>query len=227
MSINDHGARVPAPAGIMILVGMTREARIVGSRARVAVGRDGLARALAQGRPAAILSFGICGALDRDLEIGDLVIADTVNGLAADADWSARLAQALPTARIGPFAAGNSITADAAAKASLHRQTGAIAVDMESHFAAASGIPFAVLRAVSDTADQSLPPAARVGLKPDGRPDIPAVLRSLLADPRQLPALIRTARDVEIAYGALRYALDLAGSGFGRLDLGEHFIDVG
>ena len=200
-------------SALLILVGMTREARIVGTRARVAIGTAGLAEVIKNDPPAAILSFGICGALDSDLKVGDLVIADTVNGLPADADWTARLAKAFSAARIGPFSAGDTMVADAAAKMSVHQRTGAIAVDMESHLAAASGIPFAVLRAVSDTADQSLPPAARAGLKPDGRPDIAAVVKSLLGDPRQLPALIRTARDVETAYRALGNALDLAGPG--------------
>lgn len=214
-------------AALLILVGMTREARIVGTRVRVVVGADAFVAAIERKRPAAILSFGICGALDPSLKVGDLVVASAVNGVATDVDWTARLAAALPAARVGPFAAGDTMAADRAAKAPLRRETGAIAVDMESHRAATSGIPFAVLRAVSDTADQSLPPAARVGLKRDGSPDIPAVLRSLLGSPRQLPALMRTARDVEIAYTALRHALDLAGPGFGRLNFSEHFVDVG
>ena len=213
-------------SALLVLVGMTREARIVGKRGRVVVGAAAFAAAIGHERPAGILSFGICGALDPDLEIGDLLIANSVNGTATDADWTARLANALPAARIGPFAASDTMAADRETKASLRRETGAIAVDMESHLAAASGIPFAVLRAVSDAADHSLPPAARVGLRNDGSPDIAAVLRSLIGDPRQLPALIRTARDVQTAYRALGHALDLAGPGFGRLDFGEHFVDV-
>ena len=42
-----------------------------------------------------------------------------------------------------------------------------------------------------------LPPAALVGMKPDGGMDLPAVLRSLLANPGQLPALIRTGLEAE------------------------------
>lgn len=211
--------------GILVVVGMTREAGIVGARARVAIGRAGLARAFAE-CPAAILSFGICGALDPSLKVGDLVIGGAVNGVLADPEWTARLAAALPAARIGSFAAGDAMVADISAKAALRERSGAMAVDMESHAVAQTGIPFAVLRAVSDRADRSLPPAARVGLKADGRPDIAAVLKSLLADPSQMPALIRTAWDVETAYRALGNALDLLGSGIGRLDLGEHFVDV-
>ena len=204
---------------------MAREAGIVGARARVAIGRVGLARSFAE-RPAAILSFGICGALDPSLKVGDLVIGSAVNGVLADPEWTARLAAVLPTAHIGAMAAGDEMVADASAKAALRTRSGAVAADMESHAVAHAGVPFAVLRAVSDVADQSLPPAARVGLKADGRPDISAVLKSLLGNPRQLPALIRTARNAETSYRALGNALDLLGPGLGRLDLGEHFVDV-
>ena len=206
---------------------MAREARIVGSRARVVIGLGGLRDALVQSHPAAILSFGICGALDPGLKVGDLVIGSAVNGLQTDPEWTTRLAACLPAARVGGFAAGDEMVADASAKAALRVQSGAMAVDMESHVVAAVGIPFAILRVVSDLADQSLPPAARVGLKADGRPDISAVLKSLLADPGQARALIRTARDVETAYRALGNALDFLGPGIGRLNLGEHLVDVG
>ena len=76
-----------------------------------------------------------------------------------------------------------------------------LAVDMESHVAARVArrhrLPFAAARVVSDPAHRTLPPAARVAMKPDGRVDLPAVMRSLLAHPAQLPALIRTGRDAE------------------------------
>lgn len=211
--------------GVLVVVGMTREAGIVGARTRVAIGRKGLARALAE-RPAAILSFGICGALDPSLKVGDLVIGSAVNGVLADPEWAAQLAAALPAARIGSFAAGDAMVADASAKAALRERSGAMAVDMESHAVAQTGIHFAILRAVSDIADRSLPPAARVGLKANGRPDVAAVLKSLVADPSQLPALMRTARDAERAYRALGNALDLLGPGIGRPNLGEHLVDV-
>ena len=86
--------------------------------------------------------------------------------------------------------------ADTGQKADLHRTTGALAVDMESHVVARAArrhrLPFAAARVVCDPAHRALPPAARIGMKPDGRMDLPAVLRSVLAEPGQLPALIVT-----------------------------------
>jgi nucleoside phosphorylase len=121
--------------------------------------------------------------------------------------WADHLAAALPTARRGSIVGSSRMIVDAAAKAALYQETGALCVDMESHIAAevaaAHNLPFAALRFISDGADRALPKAAQAGMKPDGGMDIVAVLRSLAADPRQLPALIRTGREAEAAFGAL------------------------
>ena len=94
-----------------------------------------------------------------------------------------------------------------AAKQTLFAATGAAAVDMESHIvgrvAQRHGLPFAVVRTVSDAADHALPPAALAGLKEDGQADIGAVLWSLARRPRQLPALLRTARSAGLGFKAL------------------------
>ena len=194
---------------VLFLVGMPREARIVGRRARAAVGAAGLADAM-KSPPAGIVSFGICGALDPTLQVGDLVIGLSVNHAKTDIILTAHLMDALPDARLVQVASSDLMAADAATKARLRAETDAHVVDMESYLAARSRLPFAVLRVVSDAADVDLPPAATAGLKPDGSPDIWAVLKSLVGDPRQLPALIRTARNVETAYAALGNALDLS-----------------
>jgi hypothetical protein len=106
----------------------------------------------------------------------------------------------------------------AEAKRILHAQTGAVIVDMESaaaaRVAAAYALPLAVIRAVSDSADQSLPKAVLKGMKPDGGMDLKGVLGSLARDPRQLPALIRTGREAERGFKALeRASLQLRRSG--------------
>lgn len=107
----------------------------------------------------------------------------------------------------------DTIIASAAEKAALYAQTGAIAVDMESHIAARvaarHNLPFAILRTISDSADQALPPAALVGMRPDGGVALGAILASLARNPAQLPALIRTGRDASAAFGSLARAIDL------------------
>jgi hypothetical protein len=116
----------------------------------------------------------------------------------------------------------DSPVADPRGKQLLHAQTGAAAVDMESHIAAriaaAYQIPFVACRAIIDPADKPLPPAALVGLRPDGTADVLAVLRSVLQQPRQVPALVRTALDARIARAALRRGCRMLGAGLGFPD---------
>lgn len=202
---------------ILAATGLLREARILegghgrGAALRVIVGggdRERLEAALGRAAPAAhgIISIGIAGALAPGLRPGDWVVADAVGEIPADPGWAARLAEALG-ARRGSIAGADVMIAEASGKAALYRATGALAVDMESHVAASvaerHGLAFAAARVISDAADRSLPPAARVGMRPDGGMDLPAVLRSLAADPRQLPALIRTGVEAECAFRAL------------------------
>ena len=211
---------------LLVLVGMGREARIVGGAATMIVGAAGLAAALARRRPAGIVSFGLAGGLDPSLKAGDLVVGSAVNGIAADGAWAARLMAALPGARLGAFASGEAMVATPEAKAALFGRIGAVAADMESYLIARSGIPFAILRAVSDPASRALPRAAQAGFQVDGEVDIGAVLKALIADPRQLPALLRTAREAGAAFRSLRDARRLLGPGLGCPYVGEHPIDM-
>ena len=117
-----------------------------------------------------------------------------------------------------------------AAKVALQAETNAAAVDMESHiaarFAARHGLPLAVLRAISDSVDQTLPPAALVGMRPDGAMDLAAVLGALARNPRQLPALIRTGVEAEKGFAALLRCRQLLGPGLGLGQLGHLALDV-
>ncbi|MBX9815337.1 MAG: phosphorylase, partial [Sphingomonas sp.] len=63
--------------------------------------------------------------------------------------------------------------------------------------------PFAFARTISDRADESLPPAAQVGMRPDGKVALGRVLASLAARPGQLPELLRTAKSAGAAFKAL------------------------
>jgi len=204
-------AAVAAP--LLFVVGMAREGRILRGQARVLVGTDGLEAALER-RPAGVVSFGLCGALDPDLQIGQLVAATavaTADGLfPADETLTDQLRTALGELAAGPIAGSPVIVPGPLEKSALRQRTGAIAVDMESHevvrAAAHAGVPFAVLRAVSDLADEALPLSAQAGFRPDGGVDVMAVIAGLARRPGELPALLRTARHAEAAFKALANA---------------------
>ena len=218
---------------VVAVVGMTREAKIlVGSQVLIGGGcADTLASALEQqlrGGVTGVISFGLCGALDPALKVGDVVVGDAVadaeGSHPTDAAWAERLVAGVPGAHLGTFARADQIIGSGEEKAALRASTGAIAVDLESYIVARLarwfGVPFAVLRAVSDAADRALPHAARVGLGPDGRPAIGAVFASLRAHPWQIPALIRTALEAEDGFHALERAQRALGPALAGPEIG-------
>ena len=170
-----------------------------------------LEREVARGARA-IISFGIAGALAPGLSTGECIVARGVvipgSFRRCDDGWTGRLSAQLPGARYGDLASADVPLASVAAKQALYKETLALAVDTESHVAAevarAHGLPFAAVRVIADTADSDLPPAACVAVKPGGRIDVAAVLRSLAANPSQLPLLARTATDARAAFAVLR-----------------------
>jgi hopanoid-associated phosphorylase len=213
---------------LLAVTGMRREAKLLHRRCDVVVaGSDNSTLAskieIAITRGArGILSFGICGALSPELEIGSVVVgAELVcrdERRQPDEVWTDILTSTCDAAT-GVVAGSDSVLLTETAKAALHLDTGAIAADMESHIvarvAAERRLPFAVLRAVSDDAHHALPPAAAFALNTEGRVDYSAVMLSLIDDPSQINALIRTARDTSTAMKALLRCLELLGPSLG------------
>lgn len=225
---------------ILAATGLQRERRIVAGPDIEAVAGGGDHERLEStldARAAAargIISIGIAGGIAPGLRAGDWVLADSVlvdgQAIAADSRWTKRLADRLPEAVRGLLLGVDTIVADVEQKAALHRATGALAVDMESHIAARVAarhrLPFAIARVVCDPAHRALPPAARIGMKPDGGMDLPAVLRSLLAQPSQLPGLIVTAWEAERSFRSLLRGHRRLGAGLCGPDLGELVLDM-
>jgi hopanoid-associated phosphorylase len=220
---------------ILAVTGLQRERRILaGPDAEVVAGGGDQARLEAELERLApsmrgIISIGIAGALAPGLRPGRWVVATAVRDdgrvLPTDPDWTDWLVSRLPQAERGLLLGVDTVAATAAQKAEFHRTSNAIAVDMESHIAGRVArhhrLPFVSARVISDAAHRTLPPAARVGMRPDGGVDLPAVLRSLLIAPWQLPALIRTGLEAETAFRALLRGHRLLGPGFGGPDIGK------
>ena len=158
-----------------------------------------------------IISFGIAGGLAPNLKAGDWIVASAVKYgndiIPTDPDWTRNLKGALSGAFHAEIFGSDVLVMRPAEKSELHSRTGAVAIDMESHIAAQVArehrIPFAVCRTIIDAANRRLPTAAAIALRPDGTPDLVAVLYSVLREPGQLPDLVRTARDESIARRAL------------------------
>jgi len=205
-----------------IVCGLESEAaiarRMAGSCVAISAARAdaaaGEARWLAAQGAAVLLSFGLAGGLDPDLAAGSVVIGDRVcamdGSLSCNHEFIKFLQYKIPAASVGPIWAAESAVKSAQEKLALFRRTGCLCTDMESRAvaltAAEAGIPFAVLRAVADTAVTDLPPAALAPLRRDGKADLRRVLPAVIRAPGQIPALFRLGLYAYLALGALRRA---------------------
>ncbi len=219
---------------LLAVVGLSREARIaaragltpVVSAANAALLEKRLTAALAKGAKG-IVSFGIAGALAPLLKIGDTVVAThVVHGdehYRTDPVWSEALRRALPQAHSVVVAGHDQVVSHVDGKRRLFALTGAHAVDMESHIAARfayqHGLPFVVLRTISDVATKGVPPAALEPLKASGKPSLRRILASLAADPGQFRDVLGMGRDAGRAFRALRSARRALGPRLGFPDV--------
>ena len=93
-------------------------------------------------------------------------------------------------------------------KERLFQEYEAHAVDMESHilgeYAKERGLPFIAIRIVADTAKHAIPKAALAGLSETGSILPFQVIRRLIPNLGQIPALFQLARDSKAAMNALK-----------------------
>lgn len=168
-------------------------------------------------RPLFTLSAGFCGALDRTLQVGELVVAAEVSDGCGNL-WHCTLPMGtvpdLLSAgiRCGRLVSLNDMVSEPAAKLALGQRHGALAVDMETASVARwcnqHGILFGAVRAVSDELQRGLP-AALARVLHDGRVSPPRLAAALLRRPALLRDLYRLAQDTRV--GAHRLAAALAG----------------
>jgi adenosylhomocysteine nucleosidase len=208
---------------VLIVTGLVQEARIAAGPGMIVICSSSdprQLRALLATLDAStfrgVISFGVAGGLDPSLKSGDVVVATEV--MAGDTRFLAGSAlneemiasAALKRRRIvrGGLAGVEQVVAARACKAALRLETGAAAVDMESHIAAAyaakAGIPFAALRVISDPAGRALPELAKTAVKPNGDIDLRKVLRSVARNPLTLRSLVSTGIDFNRALRSLR-----------------------
>ena len=206
---------------VLIVTGLVQEARIAAGPGKAVVCSSSdpqqLRALLTVFDPATIrgvISFGVAGGLDPSLKSGDVVVATEVT--AGDGRWFAGLP--VSEEQVANFAMGRIVRGGLAgveevvvaqsSKAALRSVTGAAAVDMESHIAAAyaadAGLPFAALRVISDPASRALPALARAAIKANGDIDLRKVLRGVVRNPRTLRALVSTGIDFNRALKSLR-----------------------
>jgi adenosylhomocysteine nucleosidase len=216
-------------AFLIVVTGLKAEARIAAAPGvnvfacggDVGLRAHAIRKAVGSGA-SAIVSFGIAGGLNSSLKSGDWIVATGVmlgsRHIETDVEWSNRLAQRIPGAERGRIISVVDAVLQPRQKNRLHLDTGAAAVDMESFQAAELaeelGVPFTAVRVIADPMHRQIPPAARLGMQPDGTVAISPIVRSLLRKPSQLPHLLRVSSDATVAFRALLK---------GRGQLGPHF----
>jgi adenosylhomocysteine nucleosidase len=148
-----------------------------------------------------IIAAGFCGALQAHLKVGDVVIASEVVdesgrvwAIAEDLNHIERTKHRLLTV--------NHLIAKATEKQRLGKLHTADVVDMESATIAETcsgrGVPFLIVRAVSDTVDTELSPEL-VRLLSGGNASILKACRALVRKPSLLGEFRRLARDTRLA----------------------------
>jgi adenosylhomocysteine nucleosidase len=205
------GPAVHDKAGVQILADGTL--RAVSGMGCVAAGMA--ARALVEAGATALVSWGMAGGLDPELEAGAIclpreVVAPDGMRFPTAASWRDTLMASIASYR--PVAPGALLTCmhpitGVAAKQAAHRETGAVAVDMESsaiaEVAAASHVPFIAIRVIVDTARDAIPDSVTAAGE-SGQVQIGRLLRGLARSPAEVVPLVRLARRYRLAIRSLR-----------------------
>lgn len=174
------------------------------------IGRSATLRAcdkIAACKPGVIIITGFCGATDPDLHTGDLHIAGTfIHGdesacLPSDLGFRSTLLNAASSCELATCAEPSATidhVADAAEKATLRESLGVASVNMEDYWAAGAaaraGIPFVSLRAVLDTAWESLPSFLADGSKSSRR-----IVWDAVVNPARTAGTVRLAKQAHVA----------------------------
>lgn len=164
-----------------------------------------------------LVSFGIAGGLDSALAVGDVVFSSHVV-TTLDQTYGIQPSNKIekPQLRAGSrMVKGTVCGVDTIAftpmeKAALYAATKAAIADMESHSVARAavknGMPFFVIRAISDASCDTLPAYVAKGVDASGQAQIIPILKGLAANPFSLPLLLNLKKNTDRALASLEAA---------------------
>lgn len=173
-----------------------REVLLAANGAGAARAAAAVEAAHAAGNLDLICSMGFCGALEDNMRIGDIFVAERVQ--ADGAEYAAAKPETSRPHHTGVLASIHHVAQTADEKAALRRR-GASAVEMEAAGAAATaagfGLPFYCVRSVTDLAGESFRLDLNSALRSDGKF---ATMQLIAASCRRpltlLPELLRLGR---------------------------------
>jgi adenosylhomocysteine nucleosidase len=151
---------------------------------------------------APVVSFGLAGALDDTLNIGDVIDATRVVDESGATLWEGA-GLGVGGARGGTVLASDVLVHDRTERRRLRAASGADAVDMESGVLARSGRLAGVVRAISDETASAIAGVDET-VHADGRTDVVGIVRWVA---RQRGDAIRSMKDAVVALRALEKAV--------------------
>lgn len=171
--------------------------------------------ALAQWQPDVCVAAGLAGSLRREHEVGevcasrDIMELESGRTIAADGGLIA-VAEKCGAVVIERLLTSSTMVLTAEGKSRLGKM--AEAVEMESFAvaseAAANGIPFVAIRAISDAVDEDLPMNFEELLDETGNVSKAKAASALARMPQKLPAILRLGRQSKAAAAKLANFLD-------------------
>lgn len=171
--------------------------------------RERMARFLRDRQFDYLISAGFAGALNDQLNVGDLLFAQNFS--------TAELSKTRPLLANLPIHVANLLTVPSMIDSNeernkIARATGAAAVDMETEFIARAcaehGVPLVSLRAISDTARQPLPAPPHILFDIENqRTNMMRLVQYFCKHPMRLRGLIRFTSQISRAREALTEAL--------------------
>lgn len=201
--------------GEMVIVAVTGDGETHARRAMEVL--------ISEVRPTLLVVLGVSGGLDPDLEPLDLIVTHVVaredgRVFAADPEEVERLTEAVGGAS-GALLTADTLACTASEKRALFERVGTLGistkgamVDMETavfvELSEKAGVPWWVMRVVSDGADDELPGFLRNCYDAEGGVDRKRVAREAMLNPSAVPVLLRLAHRVKRAGSALADALE-------------------
>ncbi len=155
-----------------------------------------------------LISTGFAGALNDELEVGDLLLARNFSTI----DLNKRPSFSRLRLHMADLLTAPALIDSSDERNNTAREMGAAAVDMETEFiaraCAAHGIPLLSLRVITDTPREPFPAPAHVLFDiVKQRTDLPKLARFFLSHPNRIPRLIQFARRIANARKMLANAL--------------------
>ena len=156
-----------------------------------------------------LISTGFAGALNEELQVGDLLLAK--NFSTVELNNRRKSFSSLPIHEADLLTV-RALIDSSDERDEIARTSGAAAVDMETEFIARAcadyGIPLLSLRVISDTLDEPFPAPPNVLFDIEQqRTRFLTLARFFLAHPNRLPRLVQFARRIAKARKTLAYAL--------------------